>query len=710
MKISRRSFLKAAAAIGASLAWAGPARGSRVHWHERRDLYPQGVASGDPDPHSVILWTRRPFAQGTRQLLTVEVAEDEAFRRVVAHAQAPVSSAADWTARVLIGGLEPARTYWYRFTDADGNGSRVGRTITAPLPDDPRTVNFAFVSCQDVNEGKLNAYRRMIYEDERAPAAEQLGFVLHLGDFIYEVVEYPDEVKTRYDRTIYEVARIPDGHKVGNFHIPLTVDGYRAIYKGYLADPDLQDARARWPFVCIWDNHEFSWQGWQSIVKAGTFEQPGQSVKVAANQAWFEYLPARVAPPSGSLERFDPPAVKDVPIDGVRRRRAGDGAEQPDGDQQPQGLPGAALRPAPGRDHHRPAQLPERGSASAIRRWKARRRRVHRHVPRVPDADSRRRARLQRRQSSCGGPLQRRARPQPATERAAADDPRGGAEGVVQGQAPELDGDVEDLGQLPGRARPARRPAEPARGSHQGALAGGRRYAALGGGDYGTASCERAEIYQLVRDAKITGFAIVSGDRHSFWAGYAAAELPPGKFEPVGLSFVGASLTSPGAMEAYEHSLPKDAPLRPLFLADRAGGAKPDWTFNMLLRHGVRSCLEYAKSFDLERATVAVQPGSRAAPRVRRSGRTRLREGPAVGRRDAHRVRLHPAPHYAQRTTGRRAHPVSGRAHRGTVEERRAPAAEDIGARRRRRTVDLTDSRRSFPLRPEGCGSGDTCR
>jgi len=182
------------------------------------------------------------------------------------------------------------------------------------LPDDPRAVNFTFVSCQDVNEGKLNAYRRMIYEDERAPAAEQLGFVLHLGDFIYEVVEYPDEVKTRYDRTIYEVARIPDGHKVGNFHIPLTLEGYRAIYKGYLADPDLQDARARWPFVAMWDNHEFSWQGWQGIVKAGSFERPGQSIKVAANQAWFEYLPARVAPPGGSLERFDPPAVKDVPI------------------------------------------------------------------------------------------------------------------------------------------------------------------------------------------------------------------------------------------------------------------------------------------------------------------------------------------------------------------------------------------------------------
>jgi alkaline phosphatase D len=95
MKISRRSFLKAAAAIGASLAWVGPAQGSRVNWHERRDLYPQGVASGDPDPHSVILWTRRPFAAGTRQILTVEVAEDEAFSRVIAHAKAPISSAAD---------------------------------------------------------------------------------------------------------------------------------------------------------------------------------------------------------------------------------------------------------------------------------------------------------------------------------------------------------------------------------------------------------------------------------------------------------------------------------------------------------------------------------------------------------------------------------------------------------------------------------------
>src|SRR5215469_872617 len=314
MTLNRREFVQLAAAMGASLAWGGSARASTTGWHERRDLYPEGVASGDPDPSSVILWTRRPFESGGRRVLTVEVAEDDAFRRVVAKASAPVSPESDWTTRVLVGHLKPARVYWYRFADGEGNGSRVGRTITAPPANDPRPVNFAFVSCQSVNEGKLNSYRRMIFEDERATPADQLGFVLHLGDFIYEVVQYPDEQPTRYDRTIYEVARIPDGHKVGNFHIPLTVEGYRAIYKGYLTDPDLQDARARWPFVSIWDNHEFSWQGWQSIVKAASFEQPGQSIKVAANQAWFEYIPARVAPPGGSLERFDPPAVKDVPI------------------------------------------------------------------------------------------------------------------------------------------------------------------------------------------------------------------------------------------------------------------------------------------------------------------------------------------------------------------------------------------------------------
>ena len=609
MTISRRSFLKAAAAMGASLAWVEPAHGSRVDWHEHRDLYPQGVASGDPDPHSVILWTRRPFAQGTRQLLSVEVAEDEAFRRVVAHAPAPVSSASDWTARVLIGRLEPARIYSYRFTDAEGNGSRVGRTITAPLPDDPRTVNFAFVSCQDVNEGKLNAYRRMIYEDERAPAAEQLTFVLHLGDFIYEVIEYPDEVKTRYDRTIYEVARIPDGRKVGNFHIPLTVDGYRAIYKGYLADPDLQDARARWPFVCIWDNHEFSLQGWQSIVKAGKFEQPGPSIKIAANQAWFEYLPARVAPPSGSLERFDPPAVKDgVPIKDFDSNGLG---------LEPNNLTAInslkayrALRYGRNLDviitdqhSYRSADpfsdpsLGELGGDEFISMFPE-------SLMKVLDGG---------RAFNGGNPppeIRFNDAHVPNPQRNAPPQTILGAEQKawfkekLRSSTAAWKIWANSQGAFDHRADPQNLP--PGLSKESWPSNGG--YAAMSGGDYGTAFVERAEIYQLVRDARVTGFAIVSGDLHSFWAGYAAAELPPGKFEPVGLSFVGASLSSAGAMEAYEHNLPKDAPLRPLFLADKGAGAAPDWTFNMLLRHGVRSCLEYAKSFDLERARSLSNP------------------------------------------------------------------------------------------------------
>jgi alkaline phosphatase D len=79
-----------------------------------------------------------------------------------------------------------------------------------------RTVRFAFVSCQSVNEGAQNAWRRMIWEDQRAPAGARLDFVLHLGDFIYEVVQYPDEVPRRYDRTIFDIGRIPDARKVSD--------------------------------------------------------------------------------------------------------------------------------------------------------------------------------------------------------------------------------------------------------------------------------------------------------------------------------------------------------------------------------------------------------------------------------------------------------------------------------------------------------------
>jgi alkaline phosphatase D len=606
--LSRRDFIQLAAAMGSALAWVGTARASRVKWRERRDLFPEGVASGDPDASSVILWTRRPFQSGGRQLLTVEVAEDEAFRRVVAQARAPVSAAADWTARVLVGGLKSAHTYWYRFTDAEGNGSRIGRTRTAPAANDPRTVSFAFVSCQSVNEGSLNAYRRMIFEDERATPADQLDFILHLGDFIYEVVQYPDEVKTRLGRTIFEVARIPDGEKVGNFHIPMTVDGYRAVYRGYLKDPDLQDARARWPFVAIWDNHEFSWQGWQSIVKAGPLEKPGQSVKVAANQAWFEYLPARVAAPSGSLEQFGPPAVQNVKIEKFDANGLGD---------EPNNLTAIrsliayrALRYGKHLDliitdqySYRSGDPFNDDSLGKLGDWGDYNGMFPDDAMQILDGgrafnDGNPPAEIQFGQSSIPNP-QRNAPPQTllgAEQKAWLKDrlKRATATWKIWGNS---------QGTLEPRADPENLPA----GLTKNPWPKGR-FAYLGGRDHGSARVERGEIYDLVRDGKITGFAVVSGDRHSFWAGYASTQLPPGRFEPVGLSFIGASLTSPGAMEAYEHRLPKDLPIRALYLADRPDGGKPDWTFNMLLKHGVRSCLEYAKSFDLKRARALSNP------------------------------------------------------------------------------------------------------
>jgi alkaline phosphatase D len=606
MKTDRRAFLLSAAAIGATAAWSRPARGSRTNWRERRELYPEGVASGDPDWHSVILWTRRPYAGGQPHALTVEVARDAGFRHVVSHARVTISASADWTARVVVGGLEPATTYWYRFTDAEGNGSRIGRTRTAPAADDPRPVNFAFVSCQDINEGRLNAYRRMIFEDERQTAANQLDFVLHLGDFIYEVVEYPEELPTRLQRKIYEVARLPDGAKVGDFHIPLTVDGYRAIYHGYLHDPDLQDARARWPFVCIWDNHEFSWLGFQSVLRAPPLDRPGQTVKVAANQAWFEFIPARVTGPDGAtLERFDPPHVEDVQIerwgdDGIgdepnniaainsliayRALRYGKHLDLILTDQHSFCAPdptdaeiiGEIFDPAFGGWFSETAMIAcdagraaNNGSPPDELEFRDVR------IPN-PRKDSAPRSIL--------GPVQKRW---------FMDRLRGStATWKIWGNS---------LGALDSRCDPGNLP--------EGMFEKPWPAGTFGVGrtdDWGAAYHERGEIYDLVRDAKITGFGIVSGDRHSFWAGYAAKELPPGAFDPVGVSFVGGSLVSPGAMEGFELRKKGDK-LRPVYLADRPDGSV-EWTYNMTLRHGVRSSFEYAKSFDLAAAMALSNP------------------------------------------------------------------------------------------------------
>jgi alkaline phosphatase D len=609
-QLTRRQFLASAAAMGASLAWAAetPTR-SRQQWRERREVFAEGVASGDPAPDSVLLWTRVSTADSAAEVpLMVEVAEDQAFERVVASARARALAAADHTCRVLVAGLAAGRTYWYRFSDANGRGSRIGRTRTAAAPDDPRPVRFAFVSCQNVCEGAQNAYRRMIFEDERALAQEQLGFVLHLGDFIYEVVDYPEKSASgkRYDRRLRDLIRFPDGEDIGRFHIAASLADYRTLYRTYLRDPDIQDARARWPFVPIWDNHEFSWMGWQSFQVFSGQVRPAQVRKAQANQAWFEYQPARIRTPGKqSLERFQAPAVKDAPIErfdehglgaepnnlaaldsliAYRKLRWGRHLELVITDmhsfrsEEPTGRP--EFRPFASDDF--PDMLPQA-------------------VVEIVDAG---------RAYGNGRPPESLRWGEVTVANYRQDMPPQTILGAQQ-KAWFLDalrssnatwkiwGNSQ--GTLDTRMDPQNLPQDvtkPWPGS----------YATLGFGDHSSAYHERREIYDALRAAKVTGFVTVSGDRHSFWAGLAASALPPLPFQPIGVAFTTGSVSAPGLVEALEHSFPKQHPLRALYLADRPGQSLPAPAVNMLMRHGVRACLEYQRSGDLQRSRALSNP------------------------------------------------------------------------------------------------------
>ena len=602
VELTRRQFLAAAAALGASAIWSRlPAATSQAVWRERRDRFPEGVASGDPDPDSVLLWTRcPPLANETASVLHVEVAEDSAFHHVVADGAVRLTSDADWTCRVLIGGLKPSREYWYRFRTPHGDGSRIGRTLTAPTLDDTRPRKFAFVSCQNVNMSAQNAYRRMIFEDERASPEDRLGFVLHLGDFIYELVWYPEDRSHMYDRTVHDILRYAHGEKIDDFHVPSNVDDYRSAYRAYLHDPDLQDARARFPFVAIWDNHEFSWQGWQSLQKFDGVTRSAQTRKVAANQAWFEFHPARIAKPTSSLETFDPPAVVNAPV--THFDDAGLGQE--------------------------PNNLTALGSLTGYRslRW-------GQHIDLIiTDQRSYRSEEPTGREEAKAFSSKDFPEFFPEEAQMILDAGRAFNHGRPPADIPYGDrkipnfqrdrppqtilGSVQKewfLGKLKQstatwkiwgnttatldmRADPQNLPAGLTKPWP------GTGYAGFGGGDHGSAYVERGEVYDTVASEGITGFAIIAGDRHSFWAGLAAKSLPPQKFEPVGVAFVGGSISAPGMVEAIEHGFPKDHPLRPLFLIDRPGVSKPEPAVNLLLHHGVRSCLEYAKSGDLEKA------------------------------------------------------------------------------------------------------------
>jgi alkaline phosphatase D len=608
--MSRRAFIQTAIALGATACWGQPyTTRSNIPWHERRDVYPEGVASGDPESDSVLLWTRRPPKNGnTVKTLNVEVAEDESFTRVVASAEANVSAETDWTCRVLAANLKPAREYWYRFTDEHGFGSRIGRTITAPRDGDSKPVRFAFVCCQNVQQGASTAYRRMIWEDQRRLQEDRLGFVLHLGDFVYEAVWYPEErPQGMYARKLRDIVRYPNGEKQLSFHIPTTVDDYRALYRAYLLDPDLQDARAHFPFVCMWDNHEFSWKGWQTQQNFGSGVIPAQTRKLAACQAWFEYQPARVIKTNApGRDRFVPPPVKDSPIrnfdesglglepgnlaviNSLRLYRTfkwGRNVEliltdnrtfrsEPLGDQ-------------PGFAPFSQADFPSAAPADVVEILDAGRTFSDGHPPDTIELD--------------GAALPNPHKNAPAQSMLGAEQKAWFLDRLRTSIAPwKLWGNTvamidwrTDFHRLPAGVGPKWPTAS---------------YALFEDDDWSGYRAERAEILEFVRNRGIAGFATLAGDRHAFTAGVLSTSLPPKRFDPMGVEFITGSISAPGLFEAFEYSLPKDYALRPIFIYQPSSGEPVQNAMNLSLMHGVRSCLTLQKTGDLQQALAESNP------------------------------------------------------------------------------------------------------
>lgn len=234
-----------------------------------------GVASGDPTPDGMVIWTRLapdPLNGGGMPPEDVRVrwrvATDPQMTRVVRKGDANAAHAWGHSVHVEVQGLEPNRTYWYEFSAA-GETSPRGRTRTAPAGHEmPDSFRFAFASCQHYEYGYYNAYRHMVQDDLHA--------VVHLGDYIYE------GQATRGK---------PRSHNGGEI---VTLEDYRNRYALYRSDRDLQAAHAAFPWIVTWDDHEFD-----NNYAAEISEEPGVQAaafmrrRAAAYQAYYEHLPLR---------------------------------------------------------------------------------------------------------------------------------------------------------------------------------------------------------------------------------------------------------------------------------------------------------------------------------------------------------------------------------------------------------------------------------
>lgn len=310
-RLTRRDLLRQAGAAAvfvstaAGLAFAPGLRPASAQGPVR---FPHGVASGDPASDGAVLWTRvAPGVAGEGPVpLVVQVSRDMAFEDVLLEDSVFALDTDDYTARVRIAGLPPDEWYFYRFLTVDGSVSRIGRTRTAPSDDSTAPLRLVLASCQNFEQGWYGGWARLIADDRAAGASGVADAILHLGDFIYETSpDLPEGMSGVRQLPPFPDGRdLPDGRKVAQ-----TLADYRHLYKTYLTDPALQEARARWPFICTWDDHEFSNDSWQSYETFTSAGLPAMTRKVAANRAWTEFIPARL---EGPAHEFRNAAVADT--------------------------------------------------------------------------------------------------------------------------------------------------------------------------------------------------------------------------------------------------------------------------------------------------------------------------------------------------------------------------------------------------------------
>ncbi|MEO5914101.1 MAG: alkaline phosphatase D family protein [Luteolibacter sp.] len=262
----------------ASLFGAKPEKIEDLYNPELKPFY-HGVASGDPLPDGVILWTRvtRDNPSNTADIrVQWTVATDKALNSVVMSGETLAEEGHDFTVKVDVHGLNAGSTFYYGFK-ALGVNSPVGRTKTAPSVA-VNKLKFAVVSCADYEWGYFSGYRAISRRYD-------LDAVIHLGDYIYEYA----------DNDTYSSPEIREKRVVFPSHETVTLNDYRLRYSTYHLDPNLQRAHKVHPFIAIWDDHEFADNAWKGGAENHQKDTEGswQARKAAAKRAYFEWMPIR---------------------------------------------------------------------------------------------------------------------------------------------------------------------------------------------------------------------------------------------------------------------------------------------------------------------------------------------------------------------------------------------------------------------------------